>query len=350
MFGIVLIGLSGCIRRSENQVVLYCAVDREFATPIVNAFSRANESIEVNSQFDVEATKSVGLANRILQEKSTTRCDVFWNGEILQTIRLQQEGLLLQRRWNLPDDLRGGFNSEGYWAPGTARARVLLVNKDQLTDPTGWPKSVLELSDPKWTKQCAFASPLFGSTSTHFSVLAAIDGDSFWSWIKQAQDNAIVLSGNKQVAQAVAQGKVAWGLTDTDDALIEKENGANVEIVFPDQEENQVGILMIPSTIAVLRDAPHPVAAGQLADYLASKETSRRLTMATAAQFNLWPSEKLTTQFEGAEQLKLMKADFKSAADQWASTMEKLNTMFRNDSAVKNALATEPASPNSANE
>ena len=58
------------------------------------------------------------------------------------------------------------------------------------------------------------------------------------------------MSGNKQVAQAVAGGKLAFGLTDTDDAMIEIENGMPVAIVYPDQGEGQMGTLFIPNTLA----------------------------------------------------------------------------------------------------
>ena len=50
-----------------------------------------------------------------------------------------------------------------------------------------------------------------------------------------------MLGGNKQVARAVATGALAFGLTDTDDALIELEAGYPVEIVYPDQGVEATG-------------------------------------------------------------------------------------------------------------
>ena len=45
-----------------------------------------------------------------------------------------------------------------------------------------------------------------------------------------------VLSGNKQVATAVGSGQIAFGLTDTDDAMGEIDAGSPVAIVYPDRE------------------------------------------------------------------------------------------------------------------
>jgi iron(III) transport system substrate-binding protein len=329
----MLVILTGCINRSEEQVTIYCAVDREVASPILDAFQRQHEPLEVSRQFDVESTKSVGLANRILSECDKTRCDVFWNGEILQTLRLERAGLLLKRDWPAAKQLRSNYGSSPYWCSTTARGRILLVNMQKLPDATQWPSKVEDLNDVKWNQNCGFASPLFGSTSTHFAILASTQGESFWTWAEAAKNNAIVLSGNKQVAQAVSSGSIAWGLTDTDDALIEIANGQPVKIVIPDQSADGVGMVLIPSTVAVLANSPHPVAASLLADNLASEETANRLTMAAGAQFNLFANKPFSTHFEEADKLKSMSVDFEKVAQSADETNARLQTIFLSASA-----------------
>ena len=46
------------------------------------------------AKFDVESTKTVGLVNALIAEADRPRCDVFWNNEILNTMRLEAKGLL----------------------------------------------------------------------------------------------------------------------------------------------------------------------------------------------------------------------------------------------------------------
>jgi iron(III) transport system substrate-binding protein len=138
---------------------------------------------------------------------------------------------------------------------------------------------------------------MFGTTATHFAVLASRMGDQADSFLQAVAANALVLSGNKQVADAVASGQVAFGLTDTDDAQVAKEQGAPVEIIFPDQpsspdDRGAIGTLFIPGTVAILKNAPHPIAAQWLADALIDQETEKRLTMALGSQFPIWPSGK----------------------------------------------------------
>ena len=112
-------------------------------------------------------------------------------------------------------------------------------------------------------------------------------------FFRDLKANAQVLSGNRQVARAVGTGQLAFGLTDTDDAMIEKESGRPVEIVYPDQAEGELGVLLIPNTLAIVKGAPHREAAERLVDYLLSPEVEERLATGPSAQIPLNPAVKL---------------------------------------------------------
>ncbi len=337
-----ILGL-GCVPQREKNVVLYSASDREFVAPILDAFERSNSGTEIARQFDVEASKTLGLVTRIEREKERTRCDVFWNNEIIHTIRLQKQGLLASRRWKVPDTWPKGFKAkDGTWIAFAARARVLLVNKDKLPDPANWPKSVLELADKKWHHRCGLAYPIYGTTATHMAVMASLSdkvltdsgatsdylkSDRTLDWIRWSDswiNHAVVLAGNKQVALAVSSGELDWGLTDTDDAIIEKDAGYPVEIVYPDQEKDGFGTLFIPNTISVLARAPNPTAAALLADYLVSEKTEARLAMGNSGQFPVWPGAKIKSRLSAGKELSWAEVDFEKAAENWTATMESL--------------------------
>jgi iron(III) transport system substrate-binding protein len=329
---LVLVAAVGCVPRAESDVVVYSALDQEFAFPILNAFERSTDhETGVVPKFDVESTKTVGLVNLIITEKETPVCDVFWNNEIMHTVRLQKLGLLKSRTWKIepgyPPDM---IASDGTWCGFAARARVLIVNTEMLSDPKEYPTSVSELSDPKWKENCAMARPLFGTTATHFAVLRENNGhDATIDQLKSIRDNAVVLSGNKQVALAVSSGQVAWGLTDTDDAIIEKDNGMPVAIVYPDQASDQPGTLRIPNTIAVLEKAPHAIAAGKLADYLVRPETEDRLAMGNSSQLPISRESKFPPRVLPEEPIRWMRVDYEKAADKWEDWAKELQQLFR---------------------
>lgn len=312
-------------------MVVYSALDRDFATPILAAFQRSvDNETKVIAKYDVESTKTVGLVNQIIAESKKPSCDLFWNNEIMHTVRLQKLGLLEPRKWanrsGWPTDM---ISSDGTWCGFAARARVLLVNTDLIADKANYPSSVAELADPKWKDQCAMARPLFGTTATHFAVLREKNGRSeTLQQLAAIRDNAVILSGNKQVALAVSAGNIAWGLTDTDDAIIEKDLGRNVAIVFPDQAPDQPGTLRIPNTIAVLKNAPHRVAAGLLADYLVLPTTEDRLAMGNSSQLPISRESKFPPRVMPEESVRWMRVDFEDAANDWETWAAELNRMF----------------------
>jgi len=337
----------GCVPQREGSVVLYSAADREYATPILDAYDRNTPGTEIARQFDVESSKTLGLVTRIEQEKARPRCDVFWNNEIIHTIRLQKQGLLASRRWKVPDSWPKSFRAQdGTWIGYAARARVLIVNKDKLPDSSTWPTSVLELADKKWQHRCGMAYPIYGTTATHMAVLRSYAddirceseamrdfanerGSLDWSrWSGGVVEHAVVLAGNKQVALAVSSGELDWGLTDTDDAAVEKERGKPIEIVFPDQATGAFGTLFIPNTLCVLNGAPHPTAAASLADYLASEKVETRLTMGNSAQFPVWPGAKQPSRLQGEKAIRWAEIDFERVAIEWTQAMEQLKTKF----------------------
>jgi iron(III) transport system substrate-binding protein len=151
---------------------------------------------------------------------------------------------------------------------------------------------------------------------------------NFESWIAAVSKNAVVLSGNKQVALAVGRGDLDWCITDTDDAIIEKENGQPVEIVFPDQEVGQFGTLFIPNTLAVLKNSPHPTAAGLLADYLISEKVEARLAMGNGAHFPVWPNASQASRVSGDRPIRWSEVDFELASQNWDALQEALHKQF----------------------
>jgi iron(III) transport system substrate-binding protein len=324
----VLCGLTGCWRASERELVVYSALDAEFAEPVLEQYAHEH-AVDVRPNFDVESTKTVGLVTRIIEERNHPRCDVFWNNEILHTLRLEKQGLLLAYASPLAAEFPENYRSpHGYWHGFAARARVLIVNKHRVEEGAR-PQSIEDLVDPKWQGQVAIAKPLFGTTATHASVLFASWGEArAKEFFRQLKHNAQVLSGNKQVALAVARGDVAFGLTDTDDAMVEIDAGRPVEIVYPDQQEGGGGTLFIPNTIAIIQGGPHPEQARALVDYVLSAAVETQLAQGPSAQFPVNPHVGVRSRAASDVPVRWMKADFRAAADQWETAAAFLRDLF----------------------
>jgi iron(III) transport system substrate-binding protein len=303
---------------AADTVVVYSSLDREFSEPILKAYGK-NSGVRVLPKFDVESTKTVGLTNLIIAEADRPRCDLFWNNEILNTLRLKEKGLLAPFRPSRADDLPDTFRAkDGTWYGFAARARIIIVNT-KLVAEADRPKGIKDLLDPKWKKKIGIAKPLFGTTATHAACLFAAWGDEkAKGYFRDLKANGVqVFSGNKQVALAAGSGEIAIGLTDTDDAMGEVDAGSPVSIIYPDREPGGLGTLYIPNTLAIIKGSPHQKEAQALADHLLSPEIESALARGPSAQIPLLKSTNVEARVETPKKVHAMEADFEEAARLW---------------------------------
>jgi iron(III) transport system substrate-binding protein len=331
MISLVLVVWStGAFREASAQsVVVYSALDQEFAEPVLKAYAKSN-GVRVLPKFDVESTKTVGLTNLIIAEAERPRCDLFWNNEILNTLRLKERGLLAPFRPSHAGELSETFKAkDGTWYGFAARGRILIVNT-KLVAEADRPKGIKDLLDPKWKGKIGIAKPLFGTTATHAACLFTAWGDDKAKrYFQDLKANGVrVLSGNKQVALAAGSGEIAIGLTDTDDAMGEIDAGSSVTIVYPDREPGGLGTLFIPNTLAVIKGSPHQKEAQALADYLLSPAIEGALAQGPSAQIPLLKSTNVKARVETPKTAHAMEIDFEAAAKLWDKVADFLVSEF----------------------
>lgn len=323
------LSIAGCWSSSSSDVVVYAALDREFSEPIL---TEEGESLQarVLSVYDLESTKTLGLVARIEAERKAPGCDLFWNNEILHTIRLKQQGLLrplaiADATWQaFPENFQ---DADKTWIGFAARSRVLLVNTRLMPDRTKWPRRVSDLVDPNRSEARAMAKPTFGTTATHMAVLHHQLGDeAFPAFLDQIFSSVTIVSGNKQVATGVAAGEFAWGITDTDDAIIEVERGAEVAMFYPDQGSDEPGTLLIPNTLCSPQGAPHVAMSDNLIERLLTPEVERQLASGPSAQIPLHQSIRNQSRVleQQESEIRWMNVDWEGAATVWPSTRELL--------------------------
>lgn len=267
----------GCGEKEE--VVVYTAVEQLYCEELFRRFEEET-GISVRAVYDTEANKTTGLVNRIISEADKPVCDVFWNNEFIQTIDLQQRGLLDSYVPAGTEDIPDAYkDAEGYWTAFGGRARVMLVNTE-LTGEEEYPDSVYDFVNGKFEgEELALAYPMFGTTRTQAAALYAQLGEEearkFFRRI--ADSGVLIVDGNSVTKDMAAAGQVKVGYTDTDDAKDAVRDGAPVVMIFPDQKEGEMGTLITPSTAALIKGAPHSENAKKLLDFIVSSQTEQFL-------------------------------------------------------------------------
>ncbi|MGL4460777.1 MAG: extracellular solute-binding protein [Planctomycetia bacterium] len=325
------VGLSaaaGCARAAD-AVVLYCSLDREFAEPVLARLQR-DAGLTLAPLYDAESTKSVGLTERLRREAARPRCDVFWNNEVLNTVRLARAGLLEPYQ---PPAAVGLPPSQcdpgGRWHGFAARARVLLVHSPSVPADAE-PQRLADLADPKWKGRFGLAKPLFGTTATHVAALFATLGPADAKALLSAwkANDVQILSGNKRVAVEVGAGTLACGLTDTDDALAEIDAGRPVRAVFLDRRPDELGTLLLPNTIAVVKNGPRPDLGKRLVDAVLTPAVEDELAAGPSGQIPLHRDARTRPRLELPADVRRMPVDYEKSADAWDEAMKFAADLF----------------------
>jgi iron(III) transport system substrate-binding protein len=109
----------------------------------------------------------------------------------------------------------------------------------------------------------------------------------------------------------VGAGEVAFGLTDTDDAHEAIEEKAPVDVVYPDQDE--LGTLVMPTSIILLKGAPHVDDGKRLVDYLVSADVEKQMAEA-AAHMPLRAGVPVPAGVKRSSELRVMQLDYAKVA------------------------------------
>lgn len=273
-------------RDSSSTLVVYCAHDAVFADSIIRLFEQKT-GIRVDVRYDEEASKSLGLTNLLIAEKSAPRCDVFWNNQTLGTIRLQNQGVLQPYRGNgfqrIPDVFR---DAEGHWVSFAARMRVIIINTERMPEADDAVHQAFESGD---LSDAAIAVPLYGTTLTHYSVLNAENGlEKLKEWHRSLRDRGIrEVRGNGAVRDLVAAGACRIGFTDTDDVFGAIDDGRPVRMIPARTESGRT--IVIPNSVAMIAGCRHPREAEQFIDFLLSEEVELLLAKSSSRQIPLGP-------------------------------------------------------------
>src|SRR5437762_1235658 len=305
---LLAVGLNSCRSTSSKAVVVYVSEDQVFSEPILRDFERES-GVRVKPVFDTEEAKSTGVMKQLIAEKDNQQADVYWANEPVRADALKQRGVstayVSPSAEGIPDQFK---DTDHYWTGFSARARLLLVNARSTIKPA----SVMAYTDPSANGRAAIANPLFGTTTDYVAALFSIWGDErARTFMNDMKKNGVkITTSNGESTDLVAAGKVDFSLVDSDDAVNTKKQGKPVEMIYPDQDSNGIGVLILPNAVALIKGGPHPENGKKLIDYLLSKETERKLAFADCAQIPLHSGVDTPPEVRRIEEIRAMRVQY----------------------------------------
>jgi iron(III) transport system substrate-binding protein len=301
----------------RESLVVYCAHDSIYADSILRDFERQT-GISVAVRYDTEATKSLGLVELLLQEEAHPRCDVFWNNEVLGTLQLADEGLLLPYRGSGYERIPAAFKDvDGRWAGFAARLRLWIINTNHLA-PTA---EAIQQASKGDLDRMVIAKPLYGTTRTQYTILWKLWGrDELLAWDRDRRARHLrEVDGNSMVKDLVSAGVCDLGWSDTDDFFEARDEGKPVAMLPVRLQDGKT--ICIPNTVAIIRGTRHAAEAQKLVDFLLSEKCEMALAAAKSRQIPLGPVATARLPDE-VKQLQLWAADGVSLANLGAANAE----------------------------
>lgn len=273
----------------QNILTLYCSHDKSLAEDLIKQF-QDETGINVNVVYDTEATKSLGLTQQIIAEKESPICDVFWNNQMLGTEQLKNKNTLQPYKSRHFENIPPQFKDpDGYYTGFAARMRVYIINKGLMRSTQ---IAIDELLASHDYSKIAIANPRYGTTLTDFAARHQYLGDTeFNKWWQEAKSkNIICEGGNSKTMNLVSKGICKLGYTDTDDYFVAIDNNKPVAML-----PIKVGgkPIVIPNTVAIIKDCRHPKQAKQFVDFVLSQESQLMLAKSKSRQI---PLGKINTQ------------------------------------------------------
>ena len=260
---------------TKGPVVLYTSVDEPYVRPLIDEFEKQT-GIDVTLVTDAEASKSVGLSEKLRAEKDHPQADVWWSNECFLTINMADEGVLAPYDSPSAADIPSQYKDpEHRWAGNVLRVRVMVASRNAAIKP----QHLSDLTRPELKGQIAIARPTAGTTGGHVAALYVLWGrsraDAFFRGLHE--NKVTLVGGNSVAAESVARGDLKAALCDNDDAADASANIGPIETILPDQGPDEDGTLAMPCTVSLVAGAKHQEAAKRLIDFLLSSKVDQKL-------------------------------------------------------------------------
>lgn len=225
-------------KATSGEITVYTALEDEQVTAYLEVFNAEYPDINVNV-----VRESTGIITaKLLAEKDNPQADVVWGTAASSMMVLDDQGGLKAYAPEGVDRILPQFKSDQEvptWVGIDAWETAIVVNTTE-AEKLNLPeiKSYQDLLDPAFKGHIVMSNP--NSSGTGFLTVSAIlqlmGEEEGWAYLDALHENVsqYVHSGSKPAKMAAA-GECAVGISFGYAGLSQKEKGAPVEVIFPEE-------------------------------------------------------------------------------------------------------------------
>jgi len=251
-------------------ITLYNGQHEQTTDALVQGFEKAYPGIKVAVRNDDEDTFDA----QIVAEGSRSPADVFYTENSPALEYLQQKGLLAKVAGSTLAKTPAKYDSpKGDWVGVSARVSVLIYNPS-LIKKSALPTSVLQLANPKYKGELAFAAGETDFQPIVTSVVRAYGTAAALTWLKGMKSNASshIYPDNETIADEVNRGAAAFGVVNQYYWYrMRAEIGAsNMHSAIAYFAPENPGYVIDVSGAGILKSSTHQAAAQKFVSFLVS--------------------------------------------------------------------------------
>ena len=260
---------------SSDKLIVYTPNSEGLINATIPAFE---EKYDVTVELIQAGTGE--LFTKLESEKEAPVADVIFGGGTAQYSINKDlfEEYVSPENDNLIEEYQ---NTSKLYTSYTLDGSVLVVNPDVLGDVEV--NSYEDLLDPALKGKIASGDP--ANSSSAFAQLTNMllakggyEDDAAWQYVEDLYTNidGKISSSSSNVYKTVADGEMAVGLSYEDPVAKLIEDGANVEIVYPEE-----GAVFLPASAAIVKDAKNMDMAQKFIDFIISQDIQNVLATTT---------------------------------------------------------------------
>jgi iron(III) transport system substrate-binding protein len=207
--GVLLAGCGSSTGSTSESITLYSGQHVQTVDSLVAGFEKQT-GITVNVRSDDEDT----LADEIVTEGQRSPADVFFTENTPPLEFLQQKGLLAPVNASTLALTPSKYNSPQHdWVGVSARISVLIYNPT-LISRSQLPTSVLQLANPRYKGELAFAPGETDVQPIITSVIRTYGESAALKWLEGVKTNSAghVYPDNETIADEVNRGEADFGI------------------------------------------------------------------------------------------------------------------------------------------
>lgn len=242
---------------------------------LVSALTEAYTA-DTGVTFNIQQGATSG---QIEAEGAVSPADLFLSEDPGPVAQLAKAGLLATIEASTLDQVQPGLSSpENLWVAYAARTRVLLYNPNLISE-SDLPNSLLEIADPRFRGQFAWApSGAFVATTQY--LISTIGAKKTSEFLSAILENGVDEQKNGNVRDTVEAGKHAMGLSNHYYWWIKA-----AEVGGPDNMTSRIyhfpqadaGNLVLSSGAAILKNSTQKAEAARFVAWLTNAEGGQRI-------------------------------------------------------------------------